>query len=241
MDVHPPHGALHSWKDFWIHLGTISIGLLIAISLEQSVEWVHHLHQRHQLEKDFREEAAKNKDLIDQDTGYLKGSVAQTDAQRKIAEQAKAVDGVVTFTLPDMPEPGFYVAPSRVVWVTAREGAMIDLLPAQEARMFSRVDYEAQYYEGTFAKFTDVRLRLSTLSREFSIDGEDGSSVWKMPAAQRDAFVELTAEYAALDEAVAHRLRLLKWADEEILGGAHDLDEMMRGINRRVAEAQRKK
>jgi len=41
IDVHAPHGGLHTWKDFWIHLGTITLGLLIAISLEQSVEWVH--------------------------------------------------------------------------------------------------------------------------------------------------------------------------------------------------------
>jgi hypothetical protein len=41
LDVHPPHTAVHGWKDFWIHLATISIGLLIAVSLEQSVEWLH--------------------------------------------------------------------------------------------------------------------------------------------------------------------------------------------------------
>lgn len=42
LDVHPPHQAAHSWKDFLIHIATIVIGLLIAIGLEQSVEWVHH-------------------------------------------------------------------------------------------------------------------------------------------------------------------------------------------------------
>jgi hypothetical protein len=34
LDVHSPHGAAHTWKDFWIHLGTIPIGLLFAIGLE---------------------------------------------------------------------------------------------------------------------------------------------------------------------------------------------------------------
>ena len=37
LDVHMPHES-HTWKGFWIHLGTITIGLLIAISLEQGVE-----------------------------------------------------------------------------------------------------------------------------------------------------------------------------------------------------------
>jgi hypothetical protein len=36
LDVHAPHGAARTWKDFWIHLGTISIGLLIAIGLSRA-------------------------------------------------------------------------------------------------------------------------------------------------------------------------------------------------------------
>lgn len=46
IDVHPPHQAVHSWRDFFIHIATIVIGLLIAIGLEQTVE---QLHQRHEL------------------------------------------------------------------------------------------------------------------------------------------------------------------------------------------------
>lgn len=61
LDVHMPH-ATHTWKDFFIHIATITVGLLIAVSLEQTVEWVHHLHQRHQLEADLRAEAARNHD-----------------------------------------------------------------------------------------------------------------------------------------------------------------------------------
>ena len=25
IDVHAPHGGMHTWKDFWIHLGTITL------------------------------------------------------------------------------------------------------------------------------------------------------------------------------------------------------------------------
>ncbi len=44
LDVHPPHEAAHTWKDFFIHVGTICVGLLIAIGLEQTVEFFHHRH-----------------------------------------------------------------------------------------------------------------------------------------------------------------------------------------------------
>jgi hypothetical protein len=38
-DIHPPHQAAHSWRDIFIHLATITVGLFIALSLEGCVEW----------------------------------------------------------------------------------------------------------------------------------------------------------------------------------------------------------
>ena len=45
LDVHPPHAAAHSWKDFFIHIATIVVGLIIAVGLEQTVEFFHHRHE----------------------------------------------------------------------------------------------------------------------------------------------------------------------------------------------------
>ena len=44
LDVHPPHEKVHGFKDFLLHILTITIGLLIALSLEGCVEWRHHRH-----------------------------------------------------------------------------------------------------------------------------------------------------------------------------------------------------
>ena len=48
LDVHVPHPT-HTWNDFFIHIATISVGLLIAIGLEQTVEAVHHHRQSEEL------------------------------------------------------------------------------------------------------------------------------------------------------------------------------------------------
>ena len=65
------YGAVHTWKGFWIHLGTISIGLLIALGLEQAVVSLDHLHERHRLEQDLQLEAKKNLMLMDIDITYF--------------------------------------------------------------------------------------------------------------------------------------------------------------------------
>jgi hypothetical protein len=45
LEVHSPHQAVHTWKDVLIHIAIIAVGLLLAIGLEQTVEWLHHRNQ----------------------------------------------------------------------------------------------------------------------------------------------------------------------------------------------------
>lgn len=45
LDVHPPHEAAHTWKDFFVHIATIVVGLLIAVGLEQVVERIHEYYE----------------------------------------------------------------------------------------------------------------------------------------------------------------------------------------------------
>src|SRR5215475_14534936 len=61
LDVHAPHEPIHSWKSFAIHIAAIVIGLLIAVGLEQGVEFFHHRHQRHQLEGALRQDGEGNR------------------------------------------------------------------------------------------------------------------------------------------------------------------------------------
>jgi hypothetical protein len=51
MDIHPPEGPTHSFKDFAIHIGIVTIGILIALSLEGIRETVH----EHRLVRETRE------------------------------------------------------------------------------------------------------------------------------------------------------------------------------------------
>ena len=76
LDVHPPHHPTHTWRDFFIHIATIVIGLLIAIGLEQSVEAIHHRHQRDALTEHMRAEAERNLPVI-------RESLVRLQAQRR--------------------------------------------------------------------------------------------------------------------------------------------------------------
>jgi hypothetical protein len=64
IDVHPPHEPIHCWRDFFLHLTTITIGLLIALSLEGLVEWHHHRALAHEAQVSLHREIAKNESSI---------------------------------------------------------------------------------------------------------------------------------------------------------------------------------
>ena len=60
LDVHPPHEKVHGFKDFLLHILTITIGLLIALSLEGCVEWRHHRHLVAEARESLHEEIKAN-------------------------------------------------------------------------------------------------------------------------------------------------------------------------------------
>jgi hypothetical protein len=66
LDVHVPEHKLSGVRDFLVHILTITVGLLIALSLENLVEAIHHRHQREEAETNIRQELQSNRDLLRQ-------------------------------------------------------------------------------------------------------------------------------------------------------------------------------
>jgi hypothetical protein len=62
MDVHPAHHAPQTWRDFFIHLTTITIGLFIALTLQAGVESLHHRHLVSEARENLRREIQINRD-----------------------------------------------------------------------------------------------------------------------------------------------------------------------------------
>ena len=60
LEVHPPHHAASSWRDFFIHIATIVIGLLITIGLEQTVERIHQHYELRETREILEQERKVN-------------------------------------------------------------------------------------------------------------------------------------------------------------------------------------
>ena len=145
LDVHPPHSPTHTWKDFFIHVGTICVGLLIAIGLEQTVEYFHHQHQLHHFEEALRNESQLNLDKTDNDIALLREVLRAEETNRASLLAAMATGSHTPVRFVDLPlssSPSGYVwlAPTDAVWSAARDGNLLPSIPEERATNLVRLN-----------------------------------------------------------------------------------------------------
>jgi hypothetical protein len=244
MDVHPPHSGLHSWKDFWIHLGTITIGLLIAISLEQSVEKLHRLHQRHQLERDLRDEGVKDQAMITQDYVVMAGRRSRlltlrdsVDRSRQTGDRSKiSFTPIASFQSHGPKTLQLFTMPSDDVWSTAKESQLVELLPRSTASMYARLYMQDESLQKHVEQWLDQSLEVISFENRFD-DTAIGSvpDFKRMTDADLDQYSALLTKNITFLDRVVLRLHVFETVDRSMLAGAQSESDMFQ------AEEERKK
>jgi hypothetical protein len=130
LDVHAPHATVHTWKDFFIHLATIVIGLLIAVGLEQLVERAHdHYKVRETREALQREREANGKDLVTNAHNW-RWEMAEFRNNLMVLDYIQQHPGESQTSLPgDLRWIQLPIFSNRAVWDAAQQNAVIRLLP----------------------------------------------------------------------------------------------------------------
>jgi hypothetical protein len=250
LDVHPLGHVRAGWREFAFHIVTITVGLLIAIALEQSVEKLHRLHQRHQLQHDLREEAERNRETLRADLAL--------ESERAWFESAlTAAEGITgatraTVSLPPTPcIPGtlgangtsaqvhtHFFAPSDAVWVTARDASLIERLPVAEARMYSRLAHNNTLLAGVRDRMETACDAVAALQRRYATLSADGASAsWTLTGEQAARLADVAAQADTALQALLWRLRWVLTFEEGILKGQTDVDQIL--MNDAVTPSQK--
>ena len=163
LDVHAPEHRLSTTRDFFIHLITITVGLLIALGLENSVEALHHRHQRKEAERLIREELTQNqKDLTDSAAGLK----TEIDNMHKIVSYVEAraagKDGDAT---------GLSIAFSEgsladSAWRTASSTGVLSYMDYTEVQHFSDAYKEQDLLQKTAEEALDDYLHLASFVKD---------------------------------------------------------------------------
>jgi hypothetical protein len=138
LDVHPPHAPTHTWRDFLIHIATIVIGLLIAVGLEQTVEWLHHRHERSELREAMQRESEQ---ILKDATSTAAGQDYQILWLRNRIQNVRATVWVHTplATPPAYKRPD-YDYPDDPLWRSAKVSGLANLLTSDEVNAYSEIE-----------------------------------------------------------------------------------------------------
>jgi len=163
LDVHPAHHAATTWRDFFIHIATIVLGLLIAVALEQTVEAVQHSIERHELIADFHRECEANNKMIEANLAIFNVELARNNGVAGAIRQARPVVGFVTVVVPPRQNLDGWQLPSHTVWTVAKSNGKAALLPDDLAQVYDRIDLQAAEYMRALQRSSDADTRVSSV------------------------------------------------------------------------------
>jgi hypothetical protein len=143
MEIGAPHGSIRSLKDFGVHLGTVILGILIALGLEQWLESHHRSKMAAEAEAGFRGEMQFAIEQVKSVTDKIPGT--RSDIEAQIAKlSAPAAQGA-----PDEPIKypllAYQLVPSAS-WDTAIATQVLGTLPYNTVRKYEVVYAELKVF-----------------------------------------------------------------------------------------------
>jgi len=166
MDVHPPHDPVHTWRDFAVHLTIVTIGLLIALSLEGFVEYMHHRHLVHEARENIRQEIELNHKAAQRHLELVQKNIQNEKAIiqtiRLLRTRPKNFHGSISNTMD-------FNSMNDAAWRTARDTGALSYMPYEEVQRYSNL-YMLENLVNTHAINTGERDFLASTPFEMGDD-----------------------------------------------------------------------
>lgn len=238
IDIHPAHHAASTRRDFFIHIATIVLGIFIAIGLEQTVEYIHHVHQRHELEQNLRDELRvdlrhdeHNFRVFAQIRAYTVELKSAVSDRRTGASSPAAPPAANDSRRTQIP-----IAPSIAIWEAAKLDATIPLLPSKEIDLFHGVVLQHDLTFNALDDFQHAAFALESFEERF-VDSPGAFDMGypapppnldTMSPADLAQYETLLAAYIKAVDRLTVRLHFFDRVIQAVLDGATDRDDLTR-------------
>ena len=161
LDVHAPEHPINGVRDFFLHLFTITVGLLIALGLEDAATAMHHRHDRREAETNIREEITRNRNGLLEEKPTLLAEIKGLQAllafvQARSLNQPGNSNGIsVGFHEGSIPD---------AAWRSATSTGAVSFMPYGEVERFSAVYKEQDLLQSTAEQTLNDYLELGSFS-----------------------------------------------------------------------------
>ncbi|HEY5056744.1 MAG TPA: hypothetical protein VII58_11330 [Acidobacteriaceae bacterium] len=135
IEIHAPHESVHSWKDVFIHIAIIVVGLLIAVGLDNTVEFIHHRYQIAETRKALRIERRININHFAMETEEFHRFVPKLQTGLAIFQYLKAHPHAPPDQWPGKLS-GYHLLSryTDAAWKTAQQNNVLALMPDREVQ-----------------------------------------------------------------------------------------------------------
>lgn len=159
IEVHPPEKRIHSVAEFFLHLFTITIGLLIALGLENVAGAAHHRHQREQAEATIRQEMHENREnvarageAIKTELGNMVAMLGYLEARSK-GQDASAAGISLGFSMIHL---------QNAAWRTAGATGVVQYMHYDDAEKFAEAYDTQEVFNGLQSQTLENYLKLNS-------------------------------------------------------------------------------
>jgi hypothetical protein len=157
VEIHPPH-PIHSFRQFLLQILTITVGILIALSLDGFLEWRHHVALVRESRNNLSLEIQENRQRLEQ------GLTRAPEAEQRLQNTIVAIEAFRKNPAhpPQTPDWSFGVfALSSTAWHTASSTGALSFMSYSDVQQYTRAyvlqDQFLSMQERTLDKWLDLQ------------------------------------------------------------------------------------
>jgi hypothetical protein len=244
-EVHPPHEAVHTWRGFLLHIATIVIGLLIAVVLEQTVEFFHDRHQRNLLEEQMHEVFEGNlraDEASFKQLGALRSYLIELKAAIVARQRGKSAPAQ-----PPVDDPRMAIFPrfpNLAPYEAAREKGTIALLPTDRIRLYNRVAFQRELTAAARDHWFNGLADISAFQERF-VDSTGSLALGEvviapqlemLSAGELSEYLTIVAALIKKVDLLNARLHLFDLQCRALLNGVRNEDELVSFITPKIVK-----
>lgn len=144
MDIHAPHEPIRTFKDFAFHILTVTIGILIALSLEGLRESIHNRHLVEDARRNFLRELREDKENMEKEmSGVRKNSNVLKDVIATLP-QMTSKPAEINKKLTSTGNPGYFLLIQT--WQTSLSTGALSHMSEDEAESYADAEYGIRIY-----------------------------------------------------------------------------------------------
>ena len=132
-EIDPVHRVAHPWKDFFVQIAAIAIGLLLALGLDRVVGYFHERHQLAQARDVLRLEIEQNRRVWEKNVAEVERIQKELEADVAIIQALQAsspLTGKLNYS------ENFYAIVDGP-WQVVRQNGSLSLMPNDEIQTYA--------------------------------------------------------------------------------------------------------